>query len=51
MRIGPEFKSRISEHEGKILALATRNVVTLPSYCNNYGSDQDYDRKEVQAHS
>ncbi len=30
MRIGPEFKSRISEHEGKILALATRNVVTLP---------------------
>lgn len=30
MRIGPEFKSRISEHEGKILALATRDVVTLP---------------------
>jgi CBS domain-containing protein len=30
MRIGPDFKSRISEHEGKILALATRNVVTLP---------------------
>lgn len=30
MRIGPEFKSRMSEHEGKILALATRNVVTLP---------------------
>lgn len=30
MRIGTEFKSRISEHEGKILALATRNVVTLP---------------------
>jgi CBS domain-containing protein len=30
MRIGPNFKSRISEHEGKILALATRNVVTLP---------------------
>lgn len=30
MRIGPEFKSRISEHEGRILALATRNVVTLP---------------------
>ncbi|AKJ37138.1 CBS domain-containing protein [Methanosarcina barkeri CM1] len=30
MRIGPEFKSRISEHEGKILALATRNVLTLP---------------------
>ena len=30
MRIGPEFKSRISVHEGKILALATRNVVTLP---------------------
>ena len=25
-----EFKSRISEHQGKILALATRNVVTLP---------------------
>ncbi|AKB26737.1 Inosine-5'-monophosphate dehydrogenase [Methanosarcina siciliae T4/M] len=30
MRIGPSFKSRISEHEGKILALATRDVVTLP---------------------
>lgn len=30
MRIGPNFKSRIAEHEGKILALATRNVVTLP---------------------
>ena len=30
MRIGPEFKSKLSEHEGKILALATRNVVTLP---------------------
>lgn len=30
MRIGPDFKSRISAHEGKILALATRNVVTLP---------------------
>lgn len=30
MRIGPEFKSHISEHEGKILVLATRNVVTLP---------------------
>jgi CBS domain-containing protein len=30
MRIGPDFKSRISEHEGRILALATRNVVTLP---------------------
>ncbi|AKB16877.1 Inosine-5'-monophosphate dehydrogenase [Methanosarcina sp. WWM596] len=30
MRIGPSFKSHISEHEGKILALATRNVVTLP---------------------
>src|SRR5690606_24501770 len=30
MRIGPEFKSRISEHDGKILALATRKVVTLP---------------------
>jgi CBS domain-containing protein len=30
MRIGPEFKSRISEHQGKILPLATRNVVTLP---------------------
>ncbi|HWR25850.1 MAG TPA: CBS domain-containing protein [Methanosarcina sp.] len=30
MRIGPDFKSRISEHEGKILALATRNVTTLP---------------------
>lgn len=30
MRIGPEFKSRISEHEGKILTLATRDVITLP---------------------
>nr|WP_281085392.1 CBS domain-containing protein [Methanosarcina acetivorans] len=30
MRIGPSFKSRIAEHEGKILALATRDVVTLP---------------------
>lgn len=30
MRIGPDFKSRISEHQGKILALSTRNVVTLP---------------------
>ena len=30
MRFGPDFKSRISAHEGKILALATRNVVTLP---------------------
>jgi CBS domain-containing protein len=31
MDIGPlEFKSRISEHEGRILALATRNVMTLP---------------------
>ena len=31
MDMGPlEFKSRISEHEGRILALATRNVVTLP---------------------
>lgn len=30
MRIGPDFKSRISEHEGRILHLSTRNVVTLP---------------------
>jgi CBS domain-containing protein len=30
MRIGPSFKSRIAEHEGRILALATRDVVTLP---------------------
>ncbi len=30
MRIGVDFKSRISEHEGRILPLATRNVVTLP---------------------
>jgi len=30
MRIGVNFKSRISEHEGRILPLATRNVVTLP---------------------
>lgn len=30
MRIGVDFKSRISEHEGRILHLATRNVVTLP---------------------
>jgi CBS domain-containing protein len=31
MDMGPlEFKSRISEHEGRILALATRNAVTLP---------------------
>ena len=30
MRIGPDFKSHISEHEGKILGLATRDVVTLP---------------------
>ncbi len=30
MRIGPEFKSHISEHEGKILALAKRDVITLP---------------------
>jgi CBS domain-containing protein len=31
MDMGPlDFKSRISEHQGRILALATRNVVTLP---------------------
>jgi len=30
MRIGPSFKSHIAEHEGRILALATRDVVTLP---------------------
>jgi CBS domain-containing protein len=31
MDMGPlEFKSRISEHEGRILALSTRDVVTLP---------------------
>lgn len=30
MRIGPDFKSRISEHQGRILALATRDVITLP---------------------
>lgn len=30
MRIGVDFKSHISEHQGKILALATRDVVTLP---------------------
>ena len=31
MDIGPvDFKSRISEHEGQILAMATKDVVTLP---------------------
>ena len=30
MRIGVDLKSHPSEHQGRILALATRNVVTLP---------------------
>ena len=30
MRIGPDFKSRISEHPGRILSLATKDVITLP---------------------